>query len=104
MRMSRRLRGPDARASGPRSARAKIRGMDRRLLIAALACCPAARVLAQGDERPRYRISAAQLYEALSARFPMRLGMPGLLELQVSAPELLILPTRNKLGASLRVQ
>lgn len=79
-------------------------GMDRRLLIAALACCPAARLLAQGDERPRYRISAAELYEALSARFPVRMGVPGLLELQVSAPELLLLPTRNKLGASLRVQ
>jgi len=27
---------------------------------------------------------------------------PGLLDLQVTAPELLMLPTRNKLGASLR--
>jgi hypothetical protein len=78
--------------------------MDRRLLITALACCPVAGLLAQGDERPRYKVSAAQLHEALSARFPVRFGVPGLLELQVSAPELLMLPTRNKLGASLRAE
>ena len=83
---------------------ATMRDMDRRLLITALACCPAARLLAQGAERPRYKVSAAQLYEALSARFPVRLGIPGLLELQVSALELLMLPARNKLGASLRAK
>jgi hypothetical protein len=78
--------------------------MKRRLLITALACCPAARLLAQADDRPHYKVSAGQLHEALSARFPVRFGMPGLLELQVSAPELLMLPTRNKLGASLLAQ
>jgi len=78
--------------------------MNRRLLITALACCPAARLFAQADDSPHYKVSAGQLYEALSARFPVRFGMPGLLELQVSAPELLMLPTRNKLGASLRAQ
>lgn len=79
--------------------------MDRRLLISALACWPAARLLAQEDgPRPHYKISAAQLHEALAARFPLRLGVPGLLELEVSAPRLHLLPARNKLGASLLAQ
>lgn len=79
--------------------------MDRRLLISALACWPATRLLAQDDApRPRHKISAAELHKALSARFPVRLGLGGLLELQVSAPRLLLLPERNKLGASLVAQ
>ena len=78
--------------------------MDRRLLLTALACWPAARALAQQEPpRPRYRISAAQLYEALSSRFPVRLDL-ALLKLQVSAPQLHLLPARNKLGAMLVAQ
>lgn len=75
--------------------------MHRRSLLAALACWPATPLLAHGDPLPRYKLSAAQLYEALSARFPLRVGIPGLAQLQVSARELLMLPARNKLGASL---
>jgi hypothetical protein len=76
--------------------------MDRRLLISVLACWPAARLRAQADEpRPHQKISAARLHEALSARFPVRLGLAGLLELTVSAPRLLLLPARNQLGATL---
>ena len=79
--------------------------MHRRLLISALACWPTARLLAQeGEPRPRHKISAAQLHQALSARFPVRFSLPGLLELQVSAPALLLLPARNRLGASLQAQ
>jgi hypothetical protein len=72
--------------------RATMGCMNRRLLITAMACCPAARLLAQTDDRPHYKVSAGQHHEALSARFPVRFGMPGLLDLQVSAPELLMLP------------
>jgi len=76
--------------------------MHRRLLIAAAACWPAQRLLAQDEgARPRHRISAGQLHEALSQRFPLRFGLPGVLELEVSAPRLLLLPARNKLGATL---
>lgn len=77
------------------------RCMHRRAVVAALACWPAAPLLAQDGQRPRYKLSAAQLYEALSARFPVRLGIPGIAEVKVSAPGLLMLPARNKLGASL---
>jgi hypothetical protein len=75
----------------------------RRLLLSALACWPASRLLAQPEDarRPQRKISAAQLHEALSARFPLRLGVPGMLDLRVSAPQLLLLPTRNRVGATL---
>jgi hypothetical protein len=79
--------------------------MHRRLMIAALACVPAARLLAQGDPPlPRHKVSAAQLHGALAARFPLRAAVAGLLELQVSAPRLLLLPARNRLGATLLVE
>jgi hypothetical protein len=76
--------------------------MKRRLLVSALACWPAVRLAAQ--DQPRHKVSAAELHKALSARFPRRFGPPGLLEVQVSAPQLLLLPARNMLGASLVVQ
>jgi hypothetical protein len=76
--------------------------MDRRTLVTALAVLagwPASRLLAQESPRPRHKISARELYEALSSRFPMRFGLTGLLELQLSAPRLNLAPARNKLGA-----
>lgn len=75
--------------------------MDRRLLLAALGCWPAARLFAQPAPKPRHKVSAAELYEALAKHFPTRLGLAGLLQMEVSAPGLLLLPARNKLGASL---
>ena len=79
--------------------------MNRRHLIPFLACWIAGHALAQDDgPRPRHKISAAKLHEGLSARFPVRLGLQGLLEVEVSAPRLHLLPARNKLGAALVVQ
>jgi hypothetical protein len=79
--------------------------MHRRRIIAAAACCAALRVRTQQPEpRPRQKISAARLYEALDSRFPVRFGMPPLLELQVSAPRLNLQPARNRLGATLVAQ
>lgn len=80
--------------------------MHRRFLLISVACWPAAGcALAQGDgPRPRHKISAAQLHEGLSTRFPVRFGIQGLLEVQVSAPRLHLLPARNKLGAALVVE
>lgn len=76
--------------------------MDRRLLLAALGCWPAVPLFAQGtDPVPRRKVSAGELYDALSRNFPQRVGMAGLLQLEVSAHCLLLLPARNKLGASL---
>jgi hypothetical protein len=76
--------------------------MLRRLILAGFVGWPLQRSLArEAGPRPRYKVSAAQLYQALARRFPIRFGVPGLLELQVSAPRLLLLPARNLLGATL---
>lgn len=77
--------------------------MDRRAFVAALACWTSIPLLAHAQQ-PRYKLSAAQLHEALSERFPVRFGIPGMAQLEVSAPELLLLPARNKLGASLHAE
>lgn len=79
--------------------------MHRRLILANLAGWPIGRLLAQDETpRPRHKISAGQLHKMLSARFPVRLGIAGLVELQVSAPRLLLLPSRNRLGAALSAE
>ena len=79
--------------------------MNRRHLLAALACWPAGRVLAQDDaQRPRQKISAATLMGTLSQRFPVRLQAQGLFMLQLDAKALLLLPARQRLGATLGAQ
>lgn len=76
--------------------------MHRRLAITALACWPTGLLLAQDEAaRPRHKISAAELYEALSSRFPLRYDLGGLLTLHLSAARLLLVPARNQLGAAL---
>jgi hypothetical protein len=75
--------------------------MHRRKLISALACWPATRVLAQDDAgRPHRKVSADQLGRTLAARFPVRFGLPGLFDIQVHSPRLLLLPARQRLGAT----
>jgi len=78
--------------------------MKRRLFATALACVPLGHLLAQDTSpRPRHKIPAGELHTALSARFPVRFGLPGWLEVRASAPGLLLLPARNLLGATLQV-
>ena len=76
--------------------------MDRRLLLCALACWPVAHVRAQ--PAPHFKISAGELYRGLAKHFPLRFGLADLLQLNVSAPRLDLLPQRNKLGAMLRAE
>jgi hypothetical protein len=79
--------------------------MHRRLLTLAIAAWPAMHLLAQPQApRPRRKIAASQLFEALSARFPLRLAAPGLLQLELSAAALLLAPARNKIGAALQLE
>jgi hypothetical protein len=75
--------------------------MHRRLLVAALGCWPAARVLA-GDEaaQPHQKISARALSQALAARFPLRFALADLLDVQVDAPRLQLLAARQRLAAT----
>jgi hypothetical protein len=98
-------RGAAARCSRDSKPRHNALTMDRRLLISLLACWPARQLLAEEEPlRPRHKISAAQLHAALSARFPQRFGPPELLEVELSAPQLLLLPARQKLGATVAAQ
>lgn len=77
-------------------------GMHRRLLIAALGCWPATRLLAQDEaSRPRQKVSAGAIWKAMSARFPVSFAFPGLLDLRIDARRLLLLPERQRLGAAL---
>lgn len=80
--------------------------MQRRLALACLACWPAARLLAAAPdgERARHKVGAGELHAALAKRFPLRLGVPGLLDLEVEAAGLLLLPARNRLGAVLQAE
>lgn len=78
--------------------------MHRRNLVITLAASSAGRLFAQPQtQRPRQKITASTLLESLSARFPLRFVVPGFMELEVSAPALLLLATRNKLGAALHL-
>jgi hypothetical protein len=78
--------------------------MHRRLFVFTLAACSAAARVAAQPERPHQKIGAARLLEGLAARFPLRFGAPGLVELEVRDPALLLLAARNKLGAALRLE
>lgn len=75
--------------------------MRRRQIVAALALCATACAAQQPPARPRHKISAGELYEALSSRFPVRRGLAGMLALEISATQLLLRPARNQLGAAL---
>ncbi|MEJ7931649.1 DUF1439 domain-containing protein [Ramlibacter sp. AN1015] len=76
--------------------------MDRRLVTAALLCMPGPLLATTDDPRPRHKVPAAELHQALTSRFPVRVGVPGLIFVEVSAPRLHLLPARNRLGAGLQ--
>lgn len=54
--------------------------------------------------QPGYKVSAAQLQAAVAQRFPVRYQVPSLLNLDVQAPLLTLLPTQNRLSAKMVVQ
>jgi hypothetical protein len=78
--------------------------MRRRPIIAALALCATACAAQTPAARPRHKISAGELYEALASRFPVRRGVAGMLAIEISAQQLLLRPARNQLGAALLAQ
>lgn len=61
--------------------------------------------LAQPDEAaqalPQYKVSAALLQQAVAQRFPLRYPVSGLLNLDIQAPRLSLLPAQNRLGAEM---
>lgn len=51
--------------------------------------------------QPSYTVSAEQLDRVLAQRFPQRVPVGGLLEIELLAPLLRLLPRQNRLGAEL---
>ena len=61
-------------------------------------------VVVTARAQPSYKVSAAQLQKAVSARFPRSYPMGGLFELTVLAPQVRLLPELNRLGTEMVVQ
>ena len=54
--------------------------------------------------QPSFKVSAAQLQQAVAQRFPLRYPVRGLLDLNVQAPRLRLLPAQNRLGTEMVVE
>jgi len=50
---------------------------------------------------PQFKVSAARLQQAVAQRFPLRYPVSGLLNLDLQAPQLSLLPAHNRLGAEM---
>ena len=50
---------------------------------------------------PQYKVSAALLQQAVAQRFPLRYPVSGLLNVDMQAPRLSLLPAQNRLGAEI---
>ncbi|MDP3759241.1 MAG: DUF1439 domain-containing protein [Ramlibacter sp.] len=82
--------------------------MNRRSLVAAavrLALATAAcSVALPGFAQPSYTVSAQQLQRVLEQRFPLRYPVAGLLEVEMRAPFVRLLPELNRLATELPVE
>jgi hypothetical protein len=54
--------------------------------------------------QPSYKVSAAQLEQAVAQRFPRRYPVAGLLDMEAQAPHLRFMPEQNRLGAEMAMQ
>ena len=52
---------------------------------------------------PQFKVSAALLQQAVAQRFPLRDPVSGLLNLDLQAPQLSLLPAHNRLGAEMAI-
>lgn len=78
--------------------------MKRRLLLT-MAGAVALGSAARASPAPGgYAVSADQLQRAVAQRFPLRYPMGGLMDLNVQAPVLRLLPALNRLGTTMAVQ
>ena len=79
--------------------------MKRRLMLKACAQLAvggtAFLVLGCAHAQPSYKVSGAQLQQALGKRFPRRYPMGGLLELEAQVPRLRFMTEQNRLGVEL---
>jgi len=82
--------------------------MKRRLLLTLATALAlggtACSALPGGRGQPSYKVSIEQLQQAVTRRFPLRYPLAGLVELNVQAPRLRLLPDVNRLGTELTVE
>ena len=82
--------------------------MKRRRLLALPAWLAlgtsACQALPDGPSQPGYTVSAEQLQQAVAKRFPLRYPLGGLIDLQVQAPRLRLLPEVNRLATAMVVE
>ncbi len=82
----------------------------RRLLTTVPACLLAATAFqsvmlsACAASKPGYTVPIGQLEQAIAGRFPLRYPIGGLLELNLLAPRLRLLPEVNRLGTDVMVE
>lgn len=69
-------------------------------VIGSLAAVAAGRAFAAG---PSYRVSLAQLEQALRERFPLRYPVAGLFDVALAVPRLRLLPGANRVASDLPV-
>jgi len=85
--------------------------MRRRHFLPITLCLPLARLAWAASPEPEdmpqalphYKVSSAQLQAAVAQRFPLRYPVQGLINLDVQAPLLRLLPALNRLGAEMVV-
>jgi hypothetical protein len=80
--------------------------MKRRTLLQLTPCLALGAVRSASAEAagPSYRISADQLQQALTERFPMRYEVRGLFDFLLQAPRLRLLPERNRISSEMAVR
>ncbi|WP_180125898.1 DUF1439 domain-containing protein [Rhodoferax sp. BLA1] len=77
------------------------------LPLGGLTLAAVADTLVQPDDAtqalPQFKVSAARLQQAVAQRFPLRYPVSGLLNLDLQAPQLSLLPAQNRLGAEMAI-
>ncbi|HQQ70449.1 MAG TPA: DUF1439 domain-containing protein, partial [Alicycliphilus sp.] len=73
--------------------------MQRRLFLHHGAAGAMALMAGCAAAQPSYTITTQQLQQALAERFPRSYPLGGLLDLQLQAPQLTLLPERNQINA-----
>ena len=82
--------------------------MHRRFFLTAVPCLTLSGVaraaLLDAEPQPHYNVSAEQLQQAVAQRFPLRYPVAGLLNLDLQAPRLRLLPEQNRVSAEMAVE
>lgn len=73
--------------------------MHRRLLLNHGAAAALALLAGCASAQPGYTITTQQLQQALAERFPRSYPLAGLLDLELQAPQLTLLPERDQINA-----